>query len=444
MQTRRSQLGYEMTLLPPLEQLVPADHRLRKLNRVLDLSFVHAAVRDRYCQDNGRPSVDPEVVLRLFMLQAIEGIRSVRELMNEVQVNLAYRWFIGYRMDEPLPDHSTLSRALDRFGDEVFDRLFAQSIAQCQASGLIEGRVLHLDATMIRADIQKDQAGRPGAADPDARHGRQTGEPGFKQQTVVDGASRVVLALSVMPANKHDSVSAVEAVEAAVERLGVTPEAVCADRAYANGPNAAAMEERDIRWVSPPQSVGYAGLGEDHFTIDSFTYDESADTFVCPAGEVLVYAGTEATGRRRRRYRAPKSACAICPLKPRCTISGRKQLNVTDHHAALIRLRADARTGSFRALYRARSPVIEGVFAEAKQWHGLRRAWRRGLSNMLIQSLLVAAVLNFKRLTAAIRSSLRLGPALSCFLSALREAISADGSTRTEFKTSVITLRSCD
>src|SRR3970282_744675 len=95
MQTRREKLGYEMMLLPPLENFVPADHRLRKLDRVLDLSFVHEAVRERYCQDNGRPSVDPEVVMRLFILQALEGIRSVRELMNEAEVNLAYRWFIG-------------------------------------------------------------------------------------------------------------------------------------------------------------------------------------------------------------------------------------------------------------------------------------------------------------------------------------------------------------
>ncbi|MBI5868914.1 MAG: transposase, partial [candidate division Zixibacteria bacterium] len=95
MQTRRDKTGLEMMLLPPLESFIPTDHRLRKLNRVLDLSFIHEAVRDRYCQDNGRPSVDPEVILRLFILQAIEGIRSVRELMMEVSVNLAYRWFIG-------------------------------------------------------------------------------------------------------------------------------------------------------------------------------------------------------------------------------------------------------------------------------------------------------------------------------------------------------------
>ena len=403
MQTRREKLGYEMTLLPPLESLIPSHHRLRKLDRVLDLSFIHDAVRDHYCQDNGRPSIDPEVAMRLFMLQATEGIRSVRELMNEVQVNLAYRWFIGYRVDEPLPDHSSLSRALDRFGDELFNQLFVQSIAQCQKSGLIDGKVLHLDATMIRADIQKDQAGRPGCSDPDARHGRHPGEPGYKQQTVVDGASRVVLSVSVMPANHHDSEGAVDAVDEAIAHLGMTPEALCADRAYANGPNATAMEERGIRLVSPPQHVGYSGLSADHFTIDDFTYDEAQDVFTCPAGETLVFAGIESTERRRRRYRASKTSCAVCALKSRCTLSDRKQINVTEHHAALIRLRADAKTGSFRQLYRARSPVIEGVFAEAKQWHGLRRAWRRGLSNMLMQSLLIAAVLNFKRLMASNR-----------------------------------------
>ena len=91
MQTKRERLGYAMTLLPSLEQLVPSDHHLRRLDHVLDLSFVHEALRDKYCQDNGRPSIDPEVVLRLFTLQALENIPSVRKLMREVQVNQASR-----------------------------------------------------------------------------------------------------------------------------------------------------------------------------------------------------------------------------------------------------------------------------------------------------------------------------------------------------------------
>ena len=160
-----------MILLPSLEEFVPQDHYLRRLNRVLDLDFVHDIVRDRYCQDNGRPSIDPEVVIRLFLLQAIEGLSSVRRLMQRVHVDLAFRWFIGYRVDETLPDHSTLSRALDRFGDTVFNELFVRSISQCQVSGLIEGKVLHVDATTIRADIDRNRVNQPKSPDPDARYG---------------------------------------------------------------------------------------------------------------------------------------------------------------------------------------------------------------------------------------------------------------------------------
>jgi transposase len=199
-------------LLPPLEAFVPSDHRLRRLARVLDLKFIHEAVRDRYCQDNGRPSIDPEVIIRLFLIQAMEGIVHVRELMRQVQVNLAYRWFIGYELDEELPDHSTLSRSLDRLGDRVFDDLFARSIAQCHKSGLIEGKVLHVDATTIRADINKDRVGRDDSADPDARFGHFPGgklEPGYKQQTVVDDRSQVIVGVAVLPANASEGKHAI-------------------------------------------------------------------------------------------------------------------------------------------------------------------------------------------------------------------------------------------
>jgi transposase len=410
MQTKREKLSYAMMLLPSLEEFVPADDRLRKLDRVLDLRFVHEAVRDRYCQDNGRPCLDPEVVIRLFVLQAIEGIHSVRELMRQVHANLTYRWFIGYTVTEPVPDHSTLSRALDRFGNEVFDRLFSLSIAQCQRSGLIEGKVLHLDATLIRADLDASHVNKPESADPDARFGRGPGGrkiPGYKQQTVADGKTRVVVAVSVMPADRHDHEGAIAAVDQATGRLGQTPQAVCADAAYANGPNRAALAECGIRLVSPPRRIDATGQEEQRYGVDAFAYDATDDVYICPAGERLSYAGTESTRSRRRRYRAPVSVCTACAFKSRCTTSRRKMLQVGPHHHALSALRADAQTASFRTLYRSRAPVIEGVFAEGKQWHGLRRAARRGLCNMLIQSLLIAAVLNYKRLAAFAGADLR-------------------------------------
>jgi transposase len=426
MQTRREKLGYEMMLLPSLEEFVPADDRLRLLDRVLDLGFVHEAVRDRYCQDNGRGSLDPEVVIRLFLLQAFEGIPSVRELMRRVHRDLGYRWFIGYAVTEKVPDHSSLSRALDRFGNALFDDVFKRSIAQCAAHGLIDGQVLHLDATVIRADLAAAQAEEAGCADPEARFGRGPDGvtiPAYKQQTVVDGQCGVVVALEVLPGNAHDRERSVETVDEAVQATGIVPQAVCADSAYANAANAAAMEARSIRLVSPPQRVAAPDRGDNPITINDFTYDTERDVYVCPEGVTLPYVGTERGRRQRRRYRAPRSACAACPLRSRCTRSPRKTLHVVPDRAALVRLREDAQTASFQALYRTRAPVIEGRFGEGKQWHGLRRAWRRGLSNMRVQCYLIAAVLNFKRLIAATRpftalvDACRLLLTLLCWLS---------------------------
>ena len=404
MQTKREHTQQQMMLLPPLESFIPEDHPLRRLNKVLDLSFVHETVRGRYCQDNGRPSVDPEVVIRLFLLQAIDGIFHVRELMRQVRVNLAYRWFIGYELDEKLPDHSTLSKALDRFGDEVFNELFERSIGQCKRSGLIEGRVLHVDATTIRADIDRDRVNQPGSSDPDARYGKFPGKrilPGYKQHTVADGSSRVVLGVTVTPANGAESDEALDVIDKAVSNLNNRPEVVCADGAYGSGFNAAGMEDRGIRFVTPPPKPK-THTGDDYFTVEDFEYDELSDKFTCPAGKSLRHVQTERV-RGRRIYRAKRSECRDCPLKSRCTKSERRSVKVSVHHGAMVRLRADSKTDSFKKLYRCRAPLIEGVFAESKQWHGLSRAWRRGLSKMRIQSWLVCAVLNFKRLAAAFR-----------------------------------------
>jgi len=410
MQSKRERLGLEMTLLPPLEELIPRDYHLRRLDRVLDLSFVHESVRDRYCQDNGRPCIDPEVVLRLFLLQAVEGIPHVRELMRQVQMHLGYRWFIGYRLDEKLPDHSTLSKALDRFGDDVFNELFERSIAQCQKSGLIEGKVLHVDATTIRADIDSKRVNKPGSSDPDARFGRfpnGTKQPGYKQQTVVDDSSRVVLETSVEPANTNEGESLTPAVRKAVARLGSPPQTVCADSAYANGENAADCYDEGMRLVSPPRKA-HNQHSHEQFTIDQFEYDEERDRFICPAGKILKKAGRMSGKRERFKYRASAKDCRCCSLKSQCTRSSERCLNASVNHGALVRLRDDSRSTDFKALYRRRAPVIEGIFAESKQWHGLGRAWRRGLSKMRVQCLLVSAVLNFKRLVSVSGSLLAI------------------------------------
>jgi len=135
-----------------------------------------------------------------------------------------------------------------------------------------------------------------------------------------------------------------------------------------------------------------------YYTIEDFIYDENKDVFICPNGSLLRNVGRMAGHPDRRKYRASSLSCKNCKLKPLCTEAAQRCVNVGIHHASLIRLRADSKTESFRQLYRSRAPVVEGVFAEAKQWHSLGRAWRRGLSKMRVQCLLVAALINLKRL----------------------------------------------
>ena len=172
-----------------------------------------------------------------------------------------------------------------------------------------------------------------------------------------------------------------------------------AHAAYASGRSCAALEARGVRLISPPpKPITYTDRG--NFTVEDFAFNESLDEFVCPAGERLHYVGADATRPDRRRYQASSRVCGGCKYKARCTRAAKRQVKVSSHHAALVRLRADSKTDSFRKLYKARAPVIEGMFAEAKQWHGLGRAWRRGLLKMRVQCLLIAAVINFKRLTA--------------------------------------------
>jgi hypothetical protein len=291
---------------------------------------------------------------------------------------------------------------LDRFGDEVFNEIFTRSIAQCQKSGLIEGKMWHVDATTIRADLDKHQVNKPDSADREARFGRFADgsfQPGYKQQTVVDDRRGVIVGLSVTAANEADDKSLLPLVDCVGESFGSVPEVVCADGAYASGDNAAACEDRQVRLVSPPQPVPKNQAG--HFAIDQFVYDEAADEFTCPAGERLRSVQKAGQPGHKRKYRGSPEICRGCVLRSRCTKQAVRSLTVGSNHGALRRLRADSQTESFRQLYRRRAPVIEGIFAEAKQWHGLRRAWRRGLAKMRLQCLLIAAVLNFKRLVAA-------------------------------------------
>src|SRR4051794_20820482 len=138
-----------------LDELVPADHFYRHLERTLDLAFVRDLARDAYAA-GGRPSIDPIIFFKLQLILFFEGLRSERQLVELASLNLAHRWYLGYALDEPLPDHSSLTRIRTRLGVEVFQRFFERVVELCQQAGLVWGKELFVDATKVRADADVD------------------------------------------------------------------------------------------------------------------------------------------------------------------------------------------------------------------------------------------------------------------------------------------------
>src|SRR6266853_1857164 len=138
-----------------LEELVPHNHFYRHLDRTLDLSFVPEFVQETYA-GGGRPSIDPIVFFKLQLVMFFEGIRSERQLMRHAADRLSVRWYVGYDLNEPLPDHSSLTRIRERYGVEVFRRFFEQIVEQCQQAGLVWGRELYIDATKVEANASRD------------------------------------------------------------------------------------------------------------------------------------------------------------------------------------------------------------------------------------------------------------------------------------------------
>src|SRR5579864_3075394 len=150
----------EFLMAGSLSDLIPSDHLLARADRVLDLSWLRSAVRGCYAADGtGRPGIDPEVALRLMLAGFLLGIVHDRRLMREAQVNIAIRWFAGFGLHEILPDHSSLTRIRQRWGADLFREVFTRTVRNCVAAGIAKGEVVHIDATLIRADVAWESLG---------------------------------------------------------------------------------------------------------------------------------------------------------------------------------------------------------------------------------------------------------------------------------------------
>jgi len=419
----------------PLSSIVPEDHILRRVDSVLDLSWLRKEVSELYCDTNGRPSIAPEAALRLMLAGFFQGIVHDRKLIKEAQVNIAIRWFAGYRLDEKLPDHSSLTRIRQRWGPELFKRIFQQIVQQCIEAGLVNGETVHIDATLIRADVswesltteyadktlaenisgksdsdkgppnKTSRTGKPkkrSKTDPDATMTTSSHsfrmEPAYKQHTAVDDASGVILDVETTTGEASEGKELAEQIERIEQTTGKEITKVTADAGYAHGANYQMLEDNDIDAVIPPQKEN---TNPRNIPVRRFKYDGKHKMVRCPAGKFLHRSSQSKKGCI---YRAKAKDCQNCPLCSRCFSATAKvrTVQISDGYEALLRARRRRRRWDEddRKIYNRHRWMVEGVHGEAKQEHGLRRAARRGLANVSIQVYLTAAVINLKRLAA--------------------------------------------
>lgn len=419
-----------------LEDQIPNDHLLRLIDQHIDFTFVSELLKNFY-SSTGRPSIDPEVLLRLLLVGYLYGITSERRLMDEVRMHLAYRWFARLGFEQELPDHSTFSK--NRHGrfrqSGVFRKVFEEIVQRCLEAGLVEGRNLAVDGTLVGANASQqsrvprerlieaagvsrtvqeylaeleqqnpvaDPDERPIAqkmvstTDPDATWTVKSGTAtlGYYDNYLVDTTSRVILSVDATPARFRQEVLAARRMIEHVGQLGVRPQNLAADKAYGSGEFLAWLLARDIQPHIPVIDRRHQTRGR--FTRDTFRYEPKENAYYCPEGKPLHYRGQRRSSQGYL-YRSTEAQCQGCPQKKLCTRGLYRRLFVHWQEPARQAVRALAGTPDYKRSQRARYKV-EALFAELKQQIRLRRLRLRRLWNVAEQFHLAATAQNLKRL----------------------------------------------
>lgn len=430
-----------------LEQLVPDDHLVRKIDAAIDFGFIRELSEALYCPDNGRPPIAPEMLFKALFVGYLFGIRSERQLMREIEVNVAYRWFIGLGLTDSVFDASTFSQNRRRrfHGTDIAQRIFDHIVEQAMARGLVGGEVLYTDSTHLKANANKgrydkDLVAKSRAAywddldaavtadraahgkkplkpkdrqppvketkvsrtDPDAGYMVRDGKPkGFfyLDHRTVDGRCAIITDSHVTAANVHDSIPYLGRLDRQRAQFGFDVRAVGLDAGYASAPIAKGLEDRDILGVT-----GYLRPSKPKGMLPkrAFRYEAQLDVYRCPEGQIIPYTTTDRNGYRH--YKSNPSQCRDCPLLASCTTNVKAQKTVTRHVWADARERVDAHrlTDWGKALYKRRKETVERSFADAKQLFGHRYARFRSLAQVQTQALLAATAQNIKKIAMAV------------------------------------------
>ena len=335
-----------------IESLIPETHLLRKIERMVSFNFIYDLLAPYY-PATGRPSVDPVSMFKMLLIGYLYGIKSERRLVEEVQLNIAYRWFCGFELDDTIPNHSTFSKTRTRKWQQsdLFQKAFYEIVKQCIDSGL------------------------------DCKHGILTG-------------------VDVYSANEKESVLILRHLERQIN-LGIPMSRLALDRGYETGAVHRGLELLGItgyipaiQFSNPPEKYG-------------FSYDPQLDAFICPEGVPLTYHRlncSKSTGKYLRCYQVEGDACMRCPKQPSCFDKAgiRRRVLASSCYPAFFRGHQRVGTPEYLAMMRLRKIWAEGSFSVLKREHCISRIRKRGILAATEECLLAAMALNLKRMVNTI------------------------------------------
>jgi transposase len=431
-----------------IEDQVPETHLLRLIDRHVSFDFVRDKLRDCY-SETGRPSIDPEVLLRVLLLGYLYGVTSERKLLEELRMHLAWRWFTGLGFDQEIPHHSTFSK--NRHGrfqeSNLFQELFERIVEQCIQAGLVQGAQMSVDGSFIQADAdhhsripreqlaeaakvnygarkyleeleQENGEGEPvhqqdkvSTTDPDATYmtkGNRAAELGYFDNYLIDNESCVIVGVQATAARlSQESAAARDMLDRYQERHGRLPQSLAADNTYGNGE---LLQWLDDRGITPYIRVKECPTPtRDLYGIEKFTYMPEQDRYICPEGKPLKYVGINKLNRVHT-YHSTAKRCRGCPQKPQCTRGKYRIVSIHVCEAARQKAYQIAKTPQFAEALRKRRKV-EALFSELKNQIGLRRLRLRRIKFVREQFYLAAAAQNLKRLVRFL--SMKPEPALA-------------------------------
>lgn len=440
-----------------LEDRIPDNHLLRQIKERIDFDFVYQEVKDRY-GTKGNVSVPPPVLIKLMLLLFLYDVRSERELISSLSYRLDWLWFCDYDFDSDIPNHSVLSKARKRWGLDVFDPLFARTVAQCVDAGLVNGRKIHMDGSLIDAnasnnsvvkgpeplirqlreqlqseltkldeplesdlkDTSENDSDTPtgpkkyykpqnkrmvSTTDPDAtivRKGPHGPRARYKAHRVVDDQCGIITAIETTSGDVEENSKLMSLVDQHERNTHSKVDTVVADNQYGTADNFRQCHERGICShmgdILSPQL--HKGRREGIFGYDDFVYYPQSDTYICPAGETLTRRKHKKT-RQAYEYACSQSVCRVCQLRPQCTKATAGVARTIKRHynqEAIDAARQQSHSPTARRDRRRRRWLMEGSFGDAATQHGFKRSRWRGLWRQRIQDYLIATVQNLRKL----------------------------------------------